>query len=367
LRDQPGIFGGEAKFEANSGTRWIVNSEGTKIQTGERLYRVIVSGHTRAEDGMDLSRTEQFAASTLSRLPTQEQLGLAVDKVALELAQLRTAKPAEPFVGPAILSGRAAAVFFHETFGHRVEGERQKLEGEGQTFAKKIGERVMPSFLNVYDDPRLLRLGSTELGGFYRFDDEGVPAQRATLVEAGVLKGFLLSRVPVRGIVKSNGHGRRFNGAAMARQANLVVEPSQGFKPVELRQRLIAEVKRQNKTYGLLFSEIEGGYTETGRETMQGYKLLPVMVYRVFSDGRPDELIRGVDIVGTPLVSLSKVLAAGDDYSVFNGSCGAESGWVPVSAVSPSLLVQQIEVALRDKGNEKPPVLPPPAVAEVVR
>jgi predicted Zn-dependent protease len=256
-------------------------------------------------------------------------------------------------------------VFFHETFGHRMEGERQKHEDEGQTFAKKVGQRVMPTFLNVYDDPRLWSLGGVELNGFYRFDDDGVPAQRATLVEQGVLKGFLMGRVPVRGVVKSNGHGRRLSGAAIARQANLVVEPEQAVKAAELRQRLIAEAQRQKKPYGLLFVEMEGGFTETDRESTQGYKLLPVMVYRVYADGRPDELIRGVDVVGTPLTSLTKVLAAGDDYAVFNGSCGAESGWVPVSAVSPSLLLQQIEVALRDKGKQKPPVLPPPASKEV--
>ncbi len=363
LRERPGIHGGNASIEAFAGTRWILTSEGTRIQTGERIYRLSVSASTRADDGMQLSRREDFLASTPAGLPNDEKLGAAADSIAGDLAALSGAKLAEPFVGPAILSGRAAGVFFHETFGHRIEGERQKLEDEGQTFAKKLGERVMPPFLSVYDDPRLRSLGPTELSGFYRFDDEGVPAQRASLVEDGVLKGFLMSRVPVRGIVRSNGHGRRLSGAATARQANLVVQPSRMVPAAELRRLLVAEAKRQHKPYGLLFAEIEGGYTQTARQSTQGYKLLPVMVYRIFTDGRPDELIRGVDIVGTPLVSLTKVLAADDHYAVFNGSCGAESGWVPVSAVSPSLLVQQIEVALRDKANDKPPILPPPPAA----
>lgn len=360
LRDRPGIHRSEANIEAFATTRWVATSEGTRIQTGERIYRLSLQASTRADDGMDLSRREDFLTSSSAGLPSEAALGEIADRISADLAALRSAKPAEPFVGPAILSGRSAGVFFHETFGHRIEGERQKFEDEGQTFAKKLGERVMPPFLSVYDDPRLRSLGKTELSGFYRFDDEGIPAQRASLVEAGVLKGFLMSRVPVRGVLRSNGHGRRLSGAATARQANLVVQPSEVVSAQQLRERLIAEAKRQNKPYGLLFSEIEGGYTQTERESTQGYKLLPVMVYRVYTDGRPDELIRGVDIVGTPLVSLTKVLAADNQYAVFNGSCGAESGWVPVSAISPSLLVQQIEVALREKEHDKPPVLPAP-------
>ncbi|HEY3498956.1 MAG TPA: metallopeptidase TldD-related protein [Polyangiaceae bacterium] len=367
LRDRPGIHGADASLEAFTTLRWIVNSEGTRIQSGERYYRLTVSAHTRADDGMELEHREDFIATSQAGLPSEVELVRAVDRLGTELDALRVAKPAAPFVGPAILAGRAAGVFFHETFGHRVEGERQKFEEEGQTFAKKLEERVMPAFLNVYDDPRLTRLGDVELSGFYRFDDEGVPAQRASLVEAGILKGFLMSRVPVRGVLRSNGHGRRMSGAAMGRQANLVIEPTEVVASDELRRLLIAEVKRQKKPYGLYFTEVEGGYTETDRFSTQGYKLLPVIVYRVFPDGKPDELIRGVDIVGTPLVSLTKVLAADDRYAVFNGICGAESGWIPVSAVSPSLLVQQIEVALREKGDEKPPILPPPPTSPGAR
>jgi predicted Zn-dependent protease len=360
LRDKPGVDAADASLEGEATTRWMVNSEGTKIQTGERLYRLTISGSARASDGMDLSRSEDFTASSLAGLPAMDSLLSTVDRIGKELSELRSARVAEPFVGPAILVGRAAGVFFHETFGHRVEGERQKLEEEGQTFAKKLGERVMPAFLSVYDDPTLSKLGGIELSGFYRFDDDGVPAQRASLVESGVLKGFLMSRVPVRGFARSNGHGRRTSGPTMARQANLVVQPNQAVSSAELRRMLVLEAKRQKKTYGLVFADIEGGFTETDRVSTQGYKLIPVLVYRVYVDGRPDELIRGVDIVGTPLISLTKVLAADDEFTVFNGTCGAESGWVPVSVTSPSLLLQQIEVALQDKNDETPPILPAP-------
>jgi predicted Zn-dependent protease len=289
----------------------------------------------------------------------------AADAIIADLRSLRKAPLSDPYIGPAILEGRAAGVFFHEIFGHRVEGHRQKNEEEGQTFAKKVGEPIMPAFVSVYDDPTLSRLGVADLNGFYRFDDEGVMAQRATLVEDGVLRGFLLSRSPTRGFAQSNGHGRRQEGrGVVSRQGNLVVEPKR-FVPVsELRELLRAEAKRQGKPYGLSFRDISGGFTNTQRGGPQAFKVLPILVYRVWVDGRPDELVRGVDLVGTPLAALSRIIAASDDYQTFNGYCGAESGFVPVSATSPSLLVQQIEVERRDKGNDKPPLLPAPALID---
>jgi len=280
-----------------------------------------------------------------------------------DLEALRVAPLADPYIGPAILEGKAAGVFFHEIFGHRVEGHRQKNEDEGQTFARKVGQAIMPDFISVYDDPTLTRLNGVDLSGFYRFDDEGVPASRVTLVDGGVLKGFLLSRSPTRGFNHSNGHGRRQEGrGTVSRQGNLVVQPSVTVTLPQLRERLRAEARKQSKQYGLLFKDISGGFTNTTRGGPQAFKVLPILVYRVFTDGRPDQLVRGADLVGTPLASLTKILAAADDFQTFNGMCGAESGYVPVSATSPSLLVEQIEVERKDKGNNKPPVLPAPSL-----
>jgi TldD protein len=223
----------------------------------------------------------------------------------------------------------------------------------------------MPAFINVYDDPTLTRIEGVELNGFYRFDDEGVPASRAVLVDGGVLKGFLLGRSPTRGFNASNGHGRRQEGrAVVSRQGNLVVQPSSTVSLTALRERLRTEARRQGKAYGLLFKDISGGFTNTTRGGPQAFKVLPIVVYRVYTDGRRDELVRGADLVGTPLASLTKILGAANDYQTFNGMCGAESGYVPVSATSPSLLVEQIEVERKDKGNNKPPVLPAPSIGK---
>ncbi len=277
---------------------------------------------------------------------------------------LREAPVVDPYVGPAILRGRAAAVFFHEILGHRVEGHRQKDEDEGQTLTDKVGEQIFPSFLAVHDDPTLEALAGVDLNGHYVYDDEGVPGQRVPVVEEGVLKGFLVSRSPIDGFPASNGHGRRQPGnAVVARQGNLVVSASETVPYDALRQQLVDEIKAQGKPFGLIFDDISGGFTFTGRTTPNSYAVQPVTVWRVYPDGRPDELVRGVDLIGTPLLTFGRIAAASDEVQVFNGMCGAESGWVPVSAVAPDLLVSEVEVQRGDKEHDRPPLLPPPGVA----
>jgi predicted Zn-dependent protease len=344
-----------------------MNSEGSLVQFGDRTYRITIAATTQAADGMPLGLFKSYEAWTPESLPADRELQIAVADIIKNLKALQRAPLAEPFVGPAILEGRAAGVFFHEVIGHRLEAHRLRNDVDGQTFGKKLNEPIMPAFLSLYDDPTITRIGDTELNGHYFIDDEGVPAQRASLVDRGVLKGFLFDRTPARGIVHSNGHGRRQeDNPLVARQGNLVLEASETVPVGMLRQRLIQEAKAQGRPYGLRFVDIQGGFTDTSRSGTQGFKVMPTVVYRVYTDGRPDELIRGVDIVGTPLAMLLRIEAAGDDHGIFNGVCGAESGWVPVSATSPSLLVGQIETALKDKGNNKPPVLGAPTVAAEV-
>jgi predicted Zn-dependent protease len=366
FRGQAEILDSQVTLQVVSSTRWTLDSDGGVVQAGRNYVRVFVEASARADDGMELQRFESFDAASFDGLAKLPEMARATDVVIADLKALRRAPLADPFIGPAILEGRAAGVFFHEIFGHRIEGHRQKNDDEGQTFAKKIGEPIMPGFISVYDDPALTRIGDVDLNGFYRFDDEGVVGQRTVLVDGGVLKSFLLSRSPTRGFKQSNGHGRRQEGrAVVARQGNLVVEPKVAVPLDDLRRRLRDEARRQGKPYGLLFRDISGGFTNTARGGPQAFKVLPILVYRVWVDGRPDELVRGVDLVGTPLSALSRIIAASDDYQTFNGYCGAESGFVPVSATSPSLLVEQIESERRDKGSDKPPVLsqPPPVPA----
>jgi predicted Zn-dependent protease len=353
----------ESTVELNSSCvrKYIANSEGSRVQTSNLQARVITSASAISDDGMVVRLYDSADTLDPADLPDDTQLEQRIRKLANAVVALRNAHVAEPYVGPAILRSRAAGVFFHEILGHRIEGHRQKDEEEGRTFAKKINERIMPSFISVYDDPTLTKLGNKSLVGHYDFDDEAVASKRVDIVDEGVLKNFLMGRSPINKFSQSNGHCRAEPGRKpVARQGNLIVESSKTVPYEELRRMLIAEAKKQGKPYGLVFDEIAGGFTITQTFMPQSFQLLPLEVTRVYVDGRPDELLRGVNLVGTPLASLETVICAASDVDTFNGVCGAESGWVPVSASAPSLLVRTLETAREWKEQNKPPLLPPP-------
>ncbi len=354
------IYEAGATFSAQSETRWFVNSEGSEIQTSQTYYRLIISAFTKADDGMELPRYESFFAFTPKDFPDDATVLKAVGKMIEDLKALRLAPLVEPYTGPAILSGRASGVFFHEVLGHRLEGHRQKKEEEAQTFKKMVNQKAVADVVSVYFDPTLRRLGKTDLAGAYRFDDQGVKARRVVAIEDGVLKNFLMSRDPIEGFPQSNGHGRGQPGLApVARQSNLIVQISKPVSEAELKRQLIEQIKQQNKPFGLSFEDIEGGFTLTGRMIPNAFNVLPVMVYRVYPDGR-EELVRGVDLIGTPLTAFSKIVAGDNQVAVFNGMCGAESGFIPVSAASPDILVSQVEVQKKEKSQDRAPILPPP-------
>jgi predicted Zn-dependent protease len=362
FRDSAAIINSIVTFTAQAQNVFQVTSEGTQLQYGQIRYRLELFIQGKAPDGMDIDRYYNFDWVNPSEAPDDNAVRAAQATMRKELEGLVAAPVNEPSVGPALLTGRAAAVFFHEVFGHRAEGHRQKDSTEGQTFAKKVGEPILPSFLSIVDDTTKKKLGSQDLLGYYQFDDEGVPAQRVTLVDHGVLKGFEMSRSPLVGFPNSNGHGRRQLGATpVSRQGNLIVESNKTMTNAQLRAELIKLIKEQGKPYGLLIDDIAGGFTFTGRGQPQAFQVLPLVVYRVFADGRPDELVRGVDMVGTPLASLKKIVATGDTPEVFNGYCGAESGSVPVSAASPAILLSELEVQKKESSTDRPPILPPPA------
>jgi len=357
----PDVYDSYVVLQDESSRSYLATSEGTALVQPSAVVRLVIEGRARADDGMELLRVETFQGQSPDRLPSEAELLAKTDKVGEDLKALRAAPPAEPYVGPALLSGRAAAVFFHEVLGHRLEGHRQRDEREGQTFTKKVGQQVLPLFLTVVDDPTLKELNGVTLAGYYEFDDEGVPAQKVVAVENGILKNFLMSRMPITNFSHSDGHGRRQAGLMpTGRQGNLIVTSTNTVKDSELRAKFIEEIKKQNKPYGLYFEDIQGGFTLTQRAVPQAFQVIPVMVWRVYADGRPDELVRGVDIVGTPLLSLNNIILTGDTLQVFNGVCGAESGQVPVAAAAPAMLFSEIEVQKRAKGTQRPPLLPAP-------
>jgi predicted Zn-dependent protease len=341
-------------------TRRYVNTDGSEIRTSTPLYKLDISASIRAEDGEILPLQQMFMSFSPEGLPSDDVVLGTVSKMIDTLLALQKAPLAEAYTGPAILSGRASAVFFHEIFGHRIEGARLKNDDDAQTFKKKINQQVLPTFLSVFSDPTLSHMGAFDLVGHYPFDDEGVKARRVTVVDKGIFKSFLMSRSPMGEFAASNAHGRHQPGyPAAARQSNLLIEASQTIPRSELKKKLIERIKAAKKPYGMFLEDIKGGVTFTSRSMPNAFSVMPTLVYRVYPDGS-EQLVRGLDLIGTPLIAFSKIVAADNEPGVFDGICGAESGWVPVSAVAPGVLLEQIEVQRKEKSQERKPILPSP-------
>jgi predicted Zn-dependent protease len=360
-KKHPDIFDSEVRLQVTREIRYLVNSEGARLITERTIWGVHVSEVTRADDGVLLDHGKSLYGSSEGELPDDAGLTAVVEQVAHDLEALRRAPVLDPYTGPAILMEEATGVLFHEVIGHRLEGERLADDNEGQTFKGQIGQPVIPTFLDVVDDPTQKTVGKVSLNGWYEYDDEGVPAQAVTLIGAGVLKGYLMSRKPVAGITESNGHGRaEGNVDPMARMGATMVRSQKQVPFAQLKQMLLDEVRKQGKPFGLIIRDITGGSTNTASYGYQAFKGTPKLVFKVDAKTGEETLVRGVEMVGTPLTSINKIVATGNTMGVFNGYCGAESGFVPVSTVAPAVLLTEIELERSHRTRQKATVLPPP-------
>lgn len=358
---EPNIFSAEAELSIVNDRKYFVSNEGSEIAQNFSYVRLQITGSIKTPDGDVLPLFKTYTAKDLNGLPLHESVMADVKGLIAGLRKLKDAPLAEPYSGPAILSPAASAVFFHEIFGHRIEGQRLRSNNDSQTFKTKVGSSVLPAFINVFSDPTMDTYNGVNLIGSYRFDDQGVKSQRVTVVEKGILKNFLMSRAPLEGFQNSNGHGRANTGLQpTSRQSNLIIETSSPNSQEALRKKLISECKKQGKLYGYLFQDVVGGFTLTQVYTPNVFNIFPTEVYRVYVDGRPDELVRGVNLIGTPLAMFSEIEATGDKPEVFSGICGAESGNVPVTAIAPALFVNKIETQRKPNANEAIPVLARP-------
>jgi TldD protein len=351
-----------ASLEVNTERKYFLSSEGTTIVQNKTYAYLSIRGSIRADDGDIIPLHQTYFALGPSELPSEQTVLQDVEKMIEKLKLLRKAPVAEPYTGPAILYSRAAGVFFHEIFGHRVEGHRLKDKNDGQTFKSKLEEQVLPKSLSVTFDPTMPQFNGQPLNGHYQYDDEGILGQRVKVVENGVLKTFLMSRTPIENISTSNGHGRAQAGAqVVSRQSNLIIENTKAVSMSQMRKMLISECKKQRKPYGYLFMDVVGGFTTTNRYMPNAFNIFPTEVYRIYTDGRPDELVRGVDLIGTPLSMFAAIQAADNAHEVFTGFCGAESGSVPVTAVSPSVFVKRIETQKKPMAQLEKNILERPA------
>ncbi len=357
------IVNGTISLNRTLETKYFVSSEGSRIVHQLRYNFLIISATIRDSEGELIPLYQTYFAFDDDGLPEIETLKKDIGQIMSTLVELQSAPFAEPYTGPAILHPRAAGVFFHEIFGHRIEGSRLNSDYDSQTFMEKVGEQVLPKSISVYMDPTIDKLAGQDLLGYYLFDDEGVRAQRVKVVEHGILRNFLMTRTPLEQFPNSNGHARTEAGySPVSRQSNLIVEAAKQLSEEDLRKQLLKECKNQKKEYGYYFMDVQGGFTNTDRFSPNAFNIMPTLVYRVFVDGRPDQLVRGVNLIGTPLSMFAEIKAASQDRATFNGFCGAESGSIPVSATAPGLLVRRIETQkkFRMTSPENTPLLSRP-------
>lgn len=362
FKDYPWLDDSGVSFCIIKGRKYFVSTEGSEYITENLLLTLSISASTIApEDGMPLENSIVYNVCCLQDLPTQETILQQTKEMLSDLKALRQAEILLPYTGPAILDPSATSVLFHEAIGHRLEGDRQKNDDEGQTFKDKVGEMIIPEFITVIDDPTLDKYNQRSLSGHYIYDEQGIPGQRVVLIENGILKNYLMSRSPVKGFNKSNGHGRSDGrNAPISRMGNFFVTSEIKLSYEELKKRLIEECKKTGKPYGLIIKNIRHGFTNTQNYDSQMFCESPTLVYKVDLDTGTETLVRGVDIVGTPLSTINKVIATGDDDSLFNGFCSAESGTIPQTEVAPSSLSTEIELQKSTSQNRRPAILLPP-------
>jgi TldD protein len=355
------ITSSSVRLQVNYERHYFVSSEGSAIAENFPQINLSVSGQILSDDGMEMPLYKSYFATKIDQLPQDKMITRDIEELVKKLGELKQAPVVDPYSGPALLSGEATGVFFHEIFGHRVEASRMKSESDAQTFKNKVGQQVLNKNLSVTFDPTIRELKGYILSGSFEYDDEGMKSQKVTVVNKGILTDFLTNRTPIKGFQKSNGHGRANIGLnPVSRQSNLIVDSDQLLSEGDLRKLFIEEVKKQNLEFGFYFKTVSGGFTMTNRIQPNAFNVTPLEVYKVYSDGRPDELVRGINLVGTPLAMFSEIEAVGGSYGLFVGTCGAESGGVPVSSVCPMMFVKKIEIQKKPKSNNTKPILEKP-------
>ncbi|MCA8965922.1 MAG: TldD/PmbA family protein [Planctomycetes bacterium] len=338
--------------------RVYVNSEGSKFVSQDAYFEVTARALVLSKDGIYLSAEQRFHGRSPRELPTRAQIEAAIERLAEDLDELARSEPLAPYAGPALLSGYASGLLFHEAIGHRLEGERMIARSEGKTFATRIGTQILPEGIDIWDDPTIASAHGKSLFGHYRVDDEGVRAERVQLVENGVLRNFLMSRSSVPGFPQSNGHGRHGSYEdPMARMANLVIEARDGWSSEALEEQLAKLVRDRGLDHGLIIEGVSDGETRTDRYDFQAFKGVPTEVFVFDPTTRRKRRVRDVSFIGTPLAAAQGIVALGRDAAVDNSYCWAESGGIPVSTIAPSMVVQELELQRSTTKRFRPPLL----------
>jgi len=352
-RNDPEIESFESNLRFQAANRYFLNSEGTVVRSGQTLYEMTITCSTQAADGMSLSRDNSFSVASIKELPSAPEFVARAQRLAATLKDLRNAPLVEEeYRGPVLFSGDASAAVFADLVGENVLGRKPELGKNARTtgaFAVSYKTRVLPDFLSVIDDPTISSFGGKSLLGHYEIDDEGVPAQRVSLVEHGNLVNYDMSRAPIRDFPASNGHGRARvpTNSPGPSLGNFIVTASQPVSRDDLKKKLIEQCQLRDLPYCYLVDTL-------------GPRLSPRLLYKVWTKDGHEELVRGAIFGELDVRALrNDLIAAGDDAYVDNRPLN-----VPHSIVAPSVLFEELEVKRANLNKEKLPDYPAPAISK---
>ncbi|MFC1522438.1 TldD/PmbA family protein [Elusimicrobiota bacterium] len=342
---------------------WVmVNSEGAMIIEDARHtpYSFRIYAEAQADDGLEVSSYRQKHSRDPSGLPDPEEIKKFMAVVAEEVKDLKNAPQGTPSVAPVLVDGEATGVLFHEALGHHLEGRRQREKFELQTFKGKLGEKILPDFISLASNPLIKKYKNAEIAGHYTHDSEGVPAREISLVKNGILENYLVSRRPISGFMRSNGSARS-DAASLSegRMSVIIIDSNAPLKDADLKNRFLEVLKEKKHKFGFRIVGMDSGETYTSRGQSQSFVGRPRLVYMVKANGR-ETLVRGMEFVGTPLMAVKGIIAAGKNMSVKNAFCGAGSGWVPVTHIAPPVIISSLELQKQPEDRFKPPLIKAP-------
>ncbi len=402
LRLFPDINESRVTYYLVYATEYLLTSEGTEIRTN-RTYAAVEGGmNTLASDGMPLSHLYASYAPKPADLPSVDAVRKGLNVAASELMALRSAPSAQDYTGPVLFEARAAAPLLAQVFGPAMNGSRpplafqpvveQMLSGLGgkSDWTGRMGSRVLPPTVSLIDDPGAKDFHGAPLLGGYSVDDEGVRAQKVTVVDKGNLKELLMSRRPGPDSDSSNGHGRSgFLGDAKPTMSNLFFNASETVSAAELKNKFLDECRSEKLDYCLIVREMDNPalsllHQEDFSELLASFgggagtgDRLPLVVYRVYPQDGREEIVRGARIIGLNSRSLRNLAGIGNDNFVYNymqsqidgfagtalGAFGSAQGGLPASVVAPSLLFEELEVRGARGEPKRLPLLPAPPLS----
>ena len=351
FKDHPAIQDADVSFFAGAANGWIVNSEGTRLRTGDAGAYVRINARIQADDGMELGDGIAYLALSVDTLPSADKMLTDIDELCRNLIALSKAPVLDHYTGPILFEPAAAAATVASVLSDELCARPTPLGAGAWTdsgLENRIGQRILPRSFNVYDDPKEETYEGTVLAGSYTFDDEGVAPQRVSLVEKGILKAMLAGRAPTKKVTGTNGHSR--GPGFTDPEANigcLFVEDAAGLSNDELKAELVQAAADEGLEFALRVASVQdGGYGELGD---------PIRAYKVYvADGR-EELIRGLTFESIETRSLKRILAGGTTRKVYNSLSG-----VTKSVISPALLFEELELNKTEEEFDKLPILASP-------